>query len=271
LTVFLAGAECPFRCPFCDLWQHTLSGATPRRALVRQLEIALQAAGPIPAGAAIKLYNASNFFDRRAVPREDLPAIADLCAPFARVVVESHPRLLGAPCTAFAELLAPGLEVAMGLETVHPTVFPRLKDGMVLPDFDEAVRWARARGIGTRVFVLVGLPWVPSREFATWAARSAGHAFDAGADRVGLIPLRSDRGMLASLRASGELEPVAIRHLEEALARSFELQAGPVEADLWDAEALAGCPTCANRRVERLARMNREQRTLEAVDCACDR
>jgi hypothetical protein len=38
LTVFLAGAECPFTCSFCDLWQWTLDGPTPPGALVVQLE-----------------------------------------------------------------------------------------------------------------------------------------------------------------------------------------------------------------------------------------
>src|SRR5215471_8629193 len=37
LTVFLAGAECPFTCSFCDLWRYTIDGANPAGALVAQL------------------------------------------------------------------------------------------------------------------------------------------------------------------------------------------------------------------------------------------
>ena len=33
LTVFLAGAECPFTCSFCDLWRCTIDGPTPPGAL----------------------------------------------------------------------------------------------------------------------------------------------------------------------------------------------------------------------------------------------
>ena len=86
-TIFLAGAECAFTCSFCDLWRYTIDGPTPRGALPAQIEASLAGVG---SGSVqrIKLYNASNFFDRRAVPREDLPRIAELCAPFSGVTVE---------------------------------------------------------------------------------------------------------------------------------------------------------------------------------------
>src|SRR5438034_5874367 len=91
LTVFLAGAECPFSCSFCDLWRWTLDGPTPPGALPAQLSTVLQS---LDAGAPrpdrLKLYNASNFFDRRAVPPADVPRLAELAAPFAGVTVESH-------------------------------------------------------------------------------------------------------------------------------------------------------------------------------------
>jgi len=49
LTVFLTGAECPFTCSFCDLWQWTIDGPTPPGALTSQLESVLQALdGPVP-------------------------------------------------------------------------------------------------------------------------------------------------------------------------------------------------------------------------------
>ncbi len=65
VTVFLAGAECPFTCSFCDLWRWTLDGPTPPGALPTQLVHALQSLAP-PIPNRLKLYNASNFFDRRA-------------------------------------------------------------------------------------------------------------------------------------------------------------------------------------------------------------
>ena len=71
LTVFLAGAECPFTCSFCDLWRWTIDGATPVGALPKQLSDVLRSLDAnAPRPDRLKLYNASNFFDRRAVPVE---------------------------------------------------------------------------------------------------------------------------------------------------------------------------------------------------------
>ena len=273
LTVYLAGAECPFTCLFCDLWQHTLPGKTPLGALPKQLDIALKSAAAIPENAAIKLYNASNFFDPRAVPIEDLDKLANLCNEFVRITVESHPKFLGERCEAFHEMLFGRLEVALGLETIHPVVFPRLKDGMTLSDFDCGVKWAKSRGIGVRAFVLVGLPWVPAVEFAAWAARSTARAFEAGADRVSLIPLRTDSGTLRAMREKGEMEPVTLVHLEDAMAASFGVvnsgSAGIIEADIWNVQALIACQRCSAERIARLERANHVQDFESEVTCHC--
>lgn len=271
LTVFLAGAECPFTCLFCDLWRHTLEGPTPAGAIPAQLEMALEAAGAAPGGCALKLYNASNFFDARAVPPDDDTRVARLCAGFARVTVECHPRLLGERAERFADALDGRLEIAMGLETVHPDVFPRLHKGMTRDDFDAGVAWARERGLGTRAFVLVGLPWVPAREFSAWAASSARHAAELGVDRVSLIPLRAGNGALDALVREGALEPVRLEHVEEALAAALAA-AGPgtvVEVDPWDLEPLARCGACGPVRIERLREANLAGRAPRRVPCAC--
>lgn len=255
LTVFLAGAECPFSCVFCDLWKETLDGPTPAGALPTQLRKALAAAGLLPHPAAVKLYNASNFFEPRAVPEEDEEEILALTAPFARVTVECHPRLIGDRCLRFAERLAGSLEVAMGLETVHPQALPRLNKGMTLGDFDRAAETLRRAGIGLRAFVLVAPPFVPVEEAVEWAVRSCIHAFEQGAERVSLIPLR------------GGNTPPRLDQLEEALENCLALDGGIVTADLWDARRFATCPQCADARLVRLDRMNRMGRIEPRTTC----
>src|SRR6185369_9790506 len=101
LTVFLAGAECPFTCSFCDLWRYTIDGPTPPGALATHVEKVLNSAAP-PLPQRIKLYNASNFFDRRAVPLADRDRLAALADPFAGVTVESHVNTIGRETLAFA-------------------------------------------------------------------------------------------------------------------------------------------------------------------------
>jgi archaeosine synthase beta-subunit len=269
LTVFLAGAECPFTCVFCDLWRETLAGPTPPGALPTQLRKALAAAGPLPSPAALKLYNASNFFEPRAVPVADEPALLDLAAPFARVTVECHPRIIrerGDRCLRFAERLEGRLEVAMGLETIHPEALPRLNKGMTLADFDRAADTLQKAGIGLRAFVLVSPPFVPEKEEIEWVVRSAAYAFERGAERVSLIPVRDDNGAMGTLWEAGDFNLSSLEQLEKALERCLPL-GGIVTADLWDARRFAHCAHCADARIARLEQMNRSGRMEPRVGC----
>jgi radical SAM enzyme (TIGR01210 family) len=267
ITVFLAGRECPFTCVFCDLWRQTLDGPTPAGAIPAQLDVALRRVGSVPPGAGIKLYNASNFFDPRAVPVADGPAIAERLAPFDRVTVESHPLFVGPAALEFNSLLEDRLEVAMGLETIHPRALPRLNKRMNLADFDRAADLLRRGGVGVRAFVLVGAPFVPAAETVEWAVRSVEYALDHGAEVVTLIPVRAGNGELDRLQREGDFVPPILAQLEEALERSLALERGVVLADLWDVEGLAACRDCGPERVARLERMNLTGRPEEPVGC----
>jgi radical SAM enzyme (TIGR01210 family) len=270
LTIFLAGAECPFTCVFCDLWRETLDIATPPASLPIQIRKALTAAGPQSGPSAIKLYNASNFFEPRAVPPADEAEILDLVAPFSRVTAECHPRLIGDRCLRFAERLAGSLEVAMGLETIHPRSLSRLNKEMTLADFDRAASTLRAAGIGLRAFVLLAPPFTQPDEAVDWAVRSAEHALAQGANRVSLIPVRGGNGAMEALREAGDFTPPSLAQLEEALEHCLALDQGIVTVDLWDARHLVHCPACADARLARLDRMNRSGRIESRIACVCN-
>ena len=266
LTVFLAGAECPFTCSFCDLWQWTLDGPTPPGALVRQLERVLDTLdGPVP--DRLKLYTASNFFDRRAVPREDFAALARLAGPFGAVTVESHANTIGRETLEFARSIAGRLEVAIGLETVHPRAMAELNKRLDLPRFDSAASFLSAEGVDLRVFVLLGVPHVPDEESVDWTVRTVEHAVACGAAVVSIIPVRGGNGEMERLRAQGAFTPPTLAQLEEALDRSIALGRTAVTADLWDVGLLPGCSECRARRIERLARMNLTGRAEPRIAC----
>jgi archaeosine synthase beta-subunit len=255
LTVFLAGAECPFTCSFCDLWRWTLDGPTPPGALVAQLARVLRSLdGPLP--ERVKLYNASNFFDRRAVPAEDIPALAALAAPFAGVTVESHVNTVGAATLAFARQLAGRLEVAVGLETVHPAAAARLNKRLDLARFDDAARLLADHGVDLRVFVLLGAPHVPHEESVAWTVRTVEHAASRGAAVVSIIPVRGGNGEMERLATLGAFVPPTFAQLEAALDGCAGIAGTVVTADLWDVEKLPGCAVCRPARVERLRRIN---------------
>ena len=266
LTVFLAGAECPFTCSFCDLWRWTIDGPTPPGSLPRQLERVfdtLDGAWP----ERLKLYNASNFFDRRAVPLEDVPRIAALAAPFAGVTVESHANTIGPQTLTMARQLRGRLEVAIGLETIHPTAAAHLNKRLDLTGFDRAARILADNDIDLRVFVLLGAPYVPFGESVDWATRTVQYAAERGAAVVSIIPVRGGNGELERLESLGVFMAPTLSQLELALDRCLEITPTVVTADLWDAARLSGCAACRSARIERLRRLNVTARAEPPIAC----
>ncbi len=256
LHVLLAGAECPFTCVFCDLWRRTLDGPTPPGAIPRQLGTALRETGPLPATCGIKLYNASNFFDARAVPPCDDATIASLLQPFDRVTVECHPRLVERRCLEFADRIPGRLEVAMGLETADATALARLNKGTTLEDFDLAAARLRGAGIGLRVFVLLPAPFVPATRSVESAVDSVRYAIDRGARHVTLIPSRDGNGAMDELGEQGLWTPPAIDLIEEATESCARISGAVVTVDLWDIDRFLTCRRCRPARVVRLRRFN---------------
>jgi radical SAM enzyme (TIGR01210 family) len=280
LTIFLAGAECPFTCSFCDLWRYTTDEATPRGALPAQIEQTLassqRACHPDERSEEgslslqrIKLYNASNFFDRRAVPPDDLPRIADLCAPFTGVTVESHASTVGPATVDFAQRLSGRLEVAMGLETISPDGSAYLNKRLDLDRFDRAASFLLAHGVDLRVFVLLGAPGIASEDAVEWIVRSAEYAAQRGAAIVSIIPVRGGNGEMERLATLGLFTPPTLRQLESALDRCLSLNDTVVTADLWDVERLPACSECRASRIERLRRLNVTGNAEPPVLCAC--
>jgi uncharacterized Fe-S cluster-containing MiaB family protein len=271
LTVFLAGAECPFTCSFCDLWRWTVDGPTPPGALPAQLRQVLDNLEDLDNLDRLKLYNASNFFDPRAVPPEDLPALADLASPFVGVTVESHANMVGPPVLAFSACIPGRLEVAIGLETIHPVAAAHLNKRMDLPRFDAAADFLGTHEMDLRVFVLVGAPYVAPEESVEWTVRTAEYAARRGAAAIALIPVRGGNGELERLAGQGHFAPPPLRQLEDSLDRCVGLGPAAVAADLWDVDRLPACAKCGPHRVERLRRMNLTGRSEPPVSCgACD-
>ncbi|MBI3864206.1 MAG: radical SAM protein [Planctomycetia bacterium] len=291
-TVFLTNRECPYRCLFCDLWKNTTDERVVAGAIPRQIDYAL---ARLPPARHIKLYNSGNFFDRQAIPYEDYSDIAHRVARFHTVIVENHPALCGAGCLEFRDLLkagakrqipereergmpyssdvrgeqAPQLEIAMGLETVHPDVLPRLNKRMTLNDFTRAGEFLSQNDIAARAFVLLKPPFMVEDECVDWALRSVEFAFDCGVRICCVIPTRSGNGILDRLAAEGDFAPPRLASLEAMLERGIALARGRVLVDLWDIERLFQCPHCGLRRAERLRHMNLSQRILPPIDCDC--
>jgi radical SAM enzyme (TIGR01210 family) len=235
-----------------------------------QIEFALERFGSDV--RQVKLYNSGSFFDAAAIPPSDYPRIAKLLGGFERAIVECHPALVGPRSVEFRDMLRSAgletgvtkLEVAMGLETVHPEVLPRLNKRMTAEMFAGAAHFLKKHGIDLRAFVLLKPPFLSEEEGVHWTQRSLEFAFDCGADVVSIIPVRRGNGALEAL----EFAPPRLESLENALAHGIRRQRGRVFADLWELRQFSECPSCFDARRERLARMNLSQIIEPAIQCA---
>ena len=276
-TVFLTNRECPWRCLYCDLWKNTLSETVPAGAIPSQIDFALAEPG-IGEARQIKLYNAGSFFDPKAIPPEDFPAIAKRVAGFDRVIVESHPALIDDAVLRFRDLLmnhepqttsgVQKLEIAMGLEIADDEILVGLNKRMTLKMFSRAAEFLVQHDIAVRVFVIVKPPFVRTdSEALAFARRSVDFAFDCRASVVSLIPARAGTAELEVLASTGDFAPPKIETLEAAHDYGLGLRRGRVFADLWDFEKLVGCQGCVADRRERLNQMNLEQAVLPRIQC----
>jgi radical SAM enzyme (TIGR01210 family) len=248
------------------LWRWTIDGPTPPGALTSQLESVLQAVdGAVP--DRLKIYNASNFFDQRAVPSEDVLGIVRLASPFAAVTVESHANTIGPRTLAFARQIRGRLEVAVGLETIHPVAIAHLNKRLDLAQFDSAAHLLRESGVDLRVFVLLGAPHIPAEESVAWTVRTVEYAVERGASVVSIIPIRGGNGEMERLQKLGLFTPPTLPQLEEALEASLKFASAVVTADLWDVALLPGCEDCRSERIARLRRVNLTGRAEQPISC----
>lgn len=265
-TLLLSNKECPYRCLMCDLWKNTTEETVPPGAIPAQITFALQSLTP---AKHIKLYNSGSFFDRSAIPYADYRLIASLLSSFKTVVVESHTAFIGKDTLEFNSLIEDRLEVAIGLETIHPEVLPRLNKKMTLADFKFAVDYLTTAGIKSRAFVLLRPPFMKEAEGIEWAKRSIDFAFHAGVSTCVVIPVRSGNGSLDFLAREGFFSEPGLKALEEVLSYGIGLKAGRVFADLWDLDRFSPCDQCYSPRRERLQQMNFQQVILPEVSCSC--
>jgi uncharacterized Fe-S cluster-containing MiaB family protein len=201
-TLFLNNKECPFQCVMCDLWKHTLDEPTLPGAIVHQIDVAMST---LPSdGEVIKLYNSGNFFDSKAIPPEDYPEICARIARYERVILENHPKLCDERVIAFTKYLpsTTRVELALGIETIHPQWLEGLNKSLTLEDIERAVQWAHAQAFDVRAFLLLHAPTISKRNGVVedasldqrriWTLKSVEWVQDKGFTAATLIPLRPD-------------------------------------------------------------------------------
>jgi len=267
-TIFLTNSGCPFHCLMCDLWKNTLDEPTPKGATPRQIEYALDR---LPDASVLKLYNSGNFFDTKAIPKDDYADITNLIEGYDRVIVENHPKLCGPPAVAFNEMIEGTLEIAIGLETIHPEVLPKLIKQFTVEDFVRAAGFLRDNDIKVRTFLLLNPPYLTDlEEGIEWTLKSAEFAYKHGSECSSIIPTRPGNGIMDKLQEQGDFIPPDLTALEEAFGKALVNIEGRIFADTWDLQQFATCNKCLEDRKARLEKMNLKQRMIEPVNCNCN-
>lgn len=266
-TIFLTNRECPFKCVMCDLWRHTLDEPTPEGAIPAQIEYAFDR---LPDADVIKLYNSGNFFDGKAIPKSDYNKIIELIDDYEHVIVENHPKLIGDFIPEFKRHLGGSFEIAMGLESIHPDVLPKLNKQITAENFRDATHFLISNDIAVRAFILLNPPFLTDeQENIEWCLKSIEFAFESGVSVCSVIPTRDGNGIMEELRKSGEYVPPTLSALEEVYDRALQIGKGRVFCDLWDLEKFSDCDSCLSLRKKRLHKMNKKQKVLQRILCDC--
>jgi len=265
-TILLTNNECPFKCLMCDLWRNTCDKPVKAGAIPAQIRYALSR---LSVTKHLKLYNSGSFFDPGAIPVDDYAEISRLVDHFETVIVESHPVFIGKNSLLLSNLLKPALQVAIGLETVHPEILTLLNKNMKLANFQHAVTFLRSHGITSRAFILLRPPFLSETEGVHWAKKSIDFAFGSGVETCSVIPVRSGNGALDVLAGLDYFSQPDIKSLELVIEYGIGLKSGSVFADLWDIDQFSSCDKCLEKRKKRLRNMNLNQGMHPRVDCSC--
>lgn len=265
-TIFLTSKECVFKCLMCDLWKNTLLEDTPEGAIIKQIDYALSR---LPEASVIKLYNSGNFFDQKSIPLSDYAGIIDRVKNFKKVIVENHAKLCGQACVDFNDQLNGKLEIAMGLETIHPDSLPKLNKQLSQEDFKKAANFLSSHGIDMRAFILLNPPFIiDEKESIEWTIKTIQFAFDCGVDCCSIIPTRGGNGTMEKLQEQGYYVPPSLNALEEVFDRGLALKQGQVLVDTWDIGFLSNCTHCFEERKSRLNQMNLNQKIYQSIACS---
>jgi hypothetical protein len=161
------------------------------------------------------------------------------------------------------------LEVAIGLETVHPELIKRLNKQMTLDDFRDSVTFLSKNNIKSRAFILLRPPFLSEEEGVYWAKKSIDFAFEVGIGCCTIIPVRAGNGAMDFLEGKGDFNKPTIQSLEDVLEYGVNQNKGNVFADIWDLQLFSNCDNCLNERIKRITNINLNQKIIDKVKCSC--
>ena len=135
--------------------------------------------------------------------------------------------------------------------------------------YKRQIRFLTRNKIRTRAFILLRPPYLSESEGIIWAQKSIDFAFSVGVECCIVIPVRAGNGAMEKLKDMGQFSPPSIESLEEVLDYGINLNFGRVFADTWDLKLFSTCDECIESRIERITKINLEQRISDSISCSC--
>ena len=164
-------------------------------------------------------------------------------------------------------MIKPELQVAMGLESIHPGGLEQLNKKMLPEDYRRAAGYLKENGIETRAFVLLRPPYLSEEEGRYWALETIKYAFDSGTLICTVIPTRAGNGAMDYLQEKGHFHPPEISSLEFVQEEGIRMGRGLVFADTWDLHLFSDCEHCFEARKDRIESMNLSQHIPSEIIC----
>lgn len=205
------------KCVFCGYSRECLAKVQPSTdAFLNQLDYYFDKYGT---EEYIEIYNSGSFFDDRQISPESRVAIFRQLdrAKIKEVTIESRPEYITKEKIELITKEFKGdLTVAIGLEVADDSILKMLNKGFALKDVERAYSILDEMGISSRVYILVGPPFV--KDPKTSALDSVRYAKKIGFTEISMLgayPMKKSKGY--RLWEKGEWLPLKKSDFDEII------------------------------------------------------
>ncbi len=196
-TIILQSPPCSWdKCIFCGFSKDCLTSVQPStREFLKQLDHYFDTYDD---EEQIEIYNSGSFFDDEQISAESRVAIIRRLSDenIKGITIESRPEhITKEKLKSLTREFKGKLTVAIGLEIADDTILKKLNKGFTLEDVENAYCILDGMGISSRVYLLVGPPFVNDpKESALNSVRYAKKIGFTEMSLIGAYPMENTKG-----------------------------------------------------------------------------
>ncbi len=289
LVVILATRGCDWAlsnrggCSMCGYIYDAPITIPDSKSLIKQFNLAYEAAVSVKDPLGIKIFTSGSFFDEREVPKPAREAILKRIIMDERVkevIVETRPEYVDYEILRECHEILGEIyfEVAIGLETSNDNIRNYyINKGFELKDFERAVSIAKNTGVGVKSYILIKPPFLREGEAIIDSTLSAIDSFKMGVNSVSFNPCIVHRGTLVEhLWKLGKYRPPWLWSILEILRRTSKRLNNKIRiicslVGIGSKKGPHNCGKCDKRIRELLNEFTLTQNpeVLSNVECEC--